>query len=95
MCGIYASLHNVRHRKLHGLNLASVTPPFFKWMPTYGTLKSRGNREEDEVRAGQVGPRSKTEGCRAAGPMMPDGRAGRVAIGGPGAGRHGVPRWLG
>ena len=95
MSGISASLHNVRLRELQWLSLASVTPPFFKWMPTYRTLKSSGNRVEDEVRAGQVGSLSKTEGCRTADQMMPDGRAGRVAIGGPGAGMHGVPRWLG
>ncbi len=94
MCGLYASLQNARHRKMHLLYPASATPPFFKWVTIYGTLKSRGSRVEDEVRAGQGVPWSKTEGGRTAGPMMPDGRGGRVAIGGPGVRMHGVPRRL-
>ena len=95
MCGLYASLQNARHRQMPLLYPASATPPFFKWVTIYGTLKSRGSRVEDEVRAGQGVPWSKTEGGADSRPNDA-GRAGRTCGNWlPGVRMHGMPRRLG
>ena len=65
--------HNVRHRKLYGLNLASATSPFIKWMPIYYfeiPRQSSGERGE----CLQAGPSSNTEG----GPDCRPNEAGRA-----------------
>ena len=80
-CGLYPSLQNARHRKMYLLYPASAT--------------ARSSRVEDEVRAGQGVPWSKTEG-RADSRPNDAGRAGRTCGNWlPGVRMHGVPRRLG
>ena len=88
--------HNVLHRKLYGLNLASATP-FLQMDACILFLDPVAIewRVEDELRAYKGGHRHIEKEGRTAAPTMPDGRAGRMAIVGLRAGMHGEPRSLG
>ena len=80
-------------QRLVGDECADYIPRSFCWpqevvgvKPPSGRLRGQGVQGDH---------RQIQNGCQTAGPTLPDGRAGRMVIVGPGAGMDGVPRSLG